>query len=407
MSRARSRRWSSIVAGIFAVAALGPAAGEAQEAEKRAFQKAVEAKKPAKYSFEDDGVIDGKLGTQRMRRANRVAARVLEERMRSQRPNDLRLIREAGAADVVVVKGGYDRVQDVLRAVAVKHVVIPPHLVAQVPLMSTQTLMINCPGRLSKAARAKVHRFVKTGGYLVTTDWALTLVQQIFPGFIARGGRNTRNDVVLVHVHDDKDPMLKHVRTGHSDPRWWLESSSYPIRVLDRQKVKVLMSSKEMHKKYGQGAIAVRFRYDDGKVLHMTSHFYLQQAKLLSRRDRATGSSVAAAAGLKGDALKRLRADGLDDLKAGEVNAAYSMQQVTSNVLVSKAKDNRELLKRYGRRARRQVELQAGPQGGAKPIADGEVGKGYILRVLQKKGQRVKVRDLFGREGWTDEANLL
>jgi hypothetical protein len=403
MSVQSCKRRPGALDGILVAVALVPAAVWAQEAEKRDFQQAVQKSKPKGVSFEDDGVVDGKLGTGRMRRANRVAAQVLEERMRRERPDELKLIREAGAADVVVVRGSYDRVQDVLRAVGVKHVVIPPHLLKRVPLMSTQTLMVNCPGHLSKAAQERVARFVKTGGYLVTTDWALSLVQRIFPGYIARGGRNTGNDVVLVHVHDHKDPMLKHVRTGHADPRWWLESSSYPIRVLDQQKVSVLISSQEMRQKYGHAAIAVTFRHDDGKVLHMTSHFYLQQAKLLSKRDKAKGSSVAAAVGLTGDALKRLRAKGLDEVQAGEVNAAYSMQQVTSNVLVNKAQNNRELLKKYDRRARRQIKLQAGPRADVKTaLKDGDVGKDYVLRVLKKEGKRVKVRDLFGREGWTD-----
>jgi hypothetical protein len=339
-----------------------------------------------------------------MRRANQVAAEILERRMERTRKGDLMLIREAGAADVIVVQGAYDRVQDVLRAIKVKHVVVPPRLVAKIPLMSTQTLMLNCPGRLDNAGVKKVRRFVKTGGYLVTTDWALTTVAKAFPGYITRGGRNTGNDVVKVHVHDLDDPWLKQIKAMKHKPRWWLESSSYPIRVLNRQKVKVLISSKEMKKKYGHAPIAVSFRYDDGKVLHMTSHFYLQQAKLRNKREKAKGSYFAKSAGLKKKELEALRKKGLDKVKAGELNSAYSMQQVTTNVLVDKQSDNRRLLKRYGKRARRGVTLRSTTSRKSKSA--GRVDRNYRLRVLKKKGKQSKVRDLFGNEGWVDNDAL-
>lgn len=353
-----------------------------------------------------DGVAAGKLGTRRMRRANVVAAQVLEARMRRYRHKDLMLIRKAGAADVIVVRGSYDRVQDVLRALKIKHVVVPPYLLPKIPLMSTQTLMINCPGRLSRAGVRKVRRFVRTGGYLVTTDWALTLVQRALPGYIARGGRNTKNDVVAVHLHRGHGKgMLKHVAMKGQNPRWWLEASSYPIRILKRRKVKVLISSKEMRKKYGHGAIAVLFRHDDGKVLHMTSHFYLQQAKLRSKREKAKGSVFAKAAGLSKDQLAKLKREGLDKVKSGELNSAYSMQQMTANVLVNRQASKRRLLRRYRKRARR--SLQLAPKPSAKPKKRStRVGKNYRLRVLERKGKRVRVRDLFGNEGWTDAKNL-
>lgn len=370
--------------------------------EKGSFRQALQKVAPAAAS--SDGVAGGMLGSGRMRSANKVAAEILERRMRAQRAEDLKLLRQAEDADVVVVQGSYDRVQDVLRAVKVKHVVIPPGLVERLPLLATQTLMVNCPGNLSRAGVEKVRRFVKTGGYLVTTDWALTLLMRAFPGYVARGGRNTGNDVVAVHVHENNDPMLKHVKTLSEHPRWWLEGSSYPIRILDKQRVQVLISSQEMRRKYGESPIAISFRYDDGKVLHMTSHFYLQQARLVSQRERARGSAFAAAAGLPAKDLAALKAKGLDNVATGEINSAYSMQQVTANVLVAKQAANRALLARYGKRARRDLKLSKSADG--KTGAAAQVGKDYRLRVLKKEGKKVLVRDLQGNEGWADEPDL-
>ncbi len=397
------------------VPALAFAGGGASLPETQAFEKALKKKMPAAKASPSapasaggysDGNAAGQLGTSQMRAANRLASEILERRMREQRGNELKLIREAGAAEVVVVSGGYDRVQDVLRAVQVKHVVIPPHLVEHIPLMSTQTLMVNCPGNLTKAGIAKVRHFVKTGGYLVTTDWALTLLAAAFPGYVARGGRNTGNDVVAVHMHSSDDPTLKQVKAVAHAPRWWLESSSYPIRIVDKQKVKVLISSEEMRKKYGHSPIAVTFRFDDGKVLHMTSHFYLQQSKLLAKQERAEGTAFAKAAGLSAKEVAALKAKGLDKVRSGELNSAYSMQQVTANVLVSKQADNKALLGKFGKRARRAITLQTSGDKDAKPKTDGQVEAEYRLRVMKTKKGKALVRDLFGREGWVDEADL-
>ena len=370
--------------------------------EQAEFLQAVSKAKPA--GKPTDGTAKGQLGSKRMRKANEVASEIVHKRMAKKRPSDLKLLREAGAADIVVVRGGYDRVQDVLKALKVEHVVVPPRLVASIPLMSTQTLMINCPGRLSKAGIKKVQRFVKTGGFLVTTDWAIDLLPRAFPGHVKRGKRNTRDDVVKVQIHDDDAPLLKNIKGMNENPRWWLEGSSYPIHVLNKQKVKVLIDSKEMRKKYGHAPIAISFPYDDGKVLHMTSHFYLQQAKLRSRKEKAKGSSFAESAGLDSKDVKELKAKGLDGVKAGELNSAYSMQQVTANVVVTKQRANKKLLKKYGRRSKKALPLNS--QAGGKGRSTGKVGKDYRLRELDRKGKKVKVRDLFGREGWVDNEDL-
>lgn len=369
--------------------------------EQAEFMDAVNKSQPA--AAKTDGTASGQLGTEPMRRANTVASQIVEKRMERERAADLVLLRQAGAADIVVVKGTYDRVQDVLKALKIEHVVVPPHLVAKLPLMSTQTLMINCPGNLDRAGVRKVQRFVKTGGFLVTTDWAITLLPKAFPGYVTRGERNTGNDVVKVEILDDDAPFIHNVKTMKENPRWWLEGASYPIKVLDPKKVTVLITSREMKKKYGHAPIAVSFRYDDGKVLHMTSHFYLQQGKAKTLAEKSKGSAFAAEAGLSGEALEDLKKKGLDEVKAGDLNSAYSMQQVTANVVVSKQKQNRELLKQYSKRARKSLDLQAGPAGGP---AAGQVGKDYQLRELERKDGRVKVRDLFGREGWVSEADL-
>ena len=100
----------------------------------------------------------------------------------------------------------------------------------------------------------------------------------------------------------------------------------------------------------------------------MTSHFYLQQAKLRSKQEKAKGSAFAKSAGLSDRRAEGAEAKGLDKVKTGELNSAYSMQQVTANVLVGKQAYNKRLLKKYSKRARRQLKLQGSKRRGDKAM---------------------------------------
>lgn len=362
------------------------------------------SKVPASLEF-SDALEEGALGTSEMRKANRVAAEILQKRMEETRPTDFRLIREAAGADVVVLSGVYDRVQDVLRAAQIKHVVVPPQLLDQMELLSTQTVMLNCPGNVSDAGVKKLRDFVARGGYLVSTDWALRTVEKAFPGTIGHNGRTTPNDVVSVQVHDDHEPLLRHVQVMKDHPRWWLEISSYPIRVKDPKNVRVLMSSQEMAKKYGDGAMVVSFHHQQGKVLHMTSHFFLQQSKLSSDSEKQKGSSFAKGAGLSAKQLGELAKKGvaIDDVKAGELNAAYSMQQVSTNLIAEKQAQNEDLLRKQYSAKVKADDVALGSGEGQTPSAKSpRLKKDFRVQVLDRKGKQAKVRDLFGHEGWVD-----
>ena len=63
-----------------------------------------------------------------------------------------------------------------------------------------QTILVNCEGNMDSDSRARVQWFVNVGGYLMTTDWALTkTVEPGFPGYLKQFlGSSTGNDVVVV-----------------------------------------------------------------------------------------------------------------------------------------------------------------------------------------------------------------
>jgi hypothetical protein len=93
----------------------------------------------------------------------------------------------------------------------------------------------------------QIRDFVAAGGSLFSTDWALRhVVEPAFPGLVAYNGRPTGDEVVRVEVVDGDNRFLQGVMDAGDDPQWWLEGSSYPIRILDPERVKVLLTSRQM-----------------------------------------------------------------------------------------------------------------------------------------------------------------
>lgn len=67
-------------------------------------------------------------------------------------------------------------------------------------------------------------------------------------------------------------------------PVWWLECASYPIQILDKKKVKVLVRSDDLKRKYGADPVIVSFEHGEGIVYHMLSHFYLQRSETRTKK---------------------------------------------------------------------------------------------------------------------------
>ena len=153
-----------------------------------------------------------------------------------------------------------------------------------VELRPEQLLVVNCPGQLGQRDVLRIRDFVTAGGSLFTTDWALRhVLEPAFPDTVAYNEHPTADDVVRVEVRDTENPFLRGVIDPGEDPLWWLEASSYPIRVLDPA-VEVLLASTELQTKYGEAPVAVLFHHGQGEVFHMISHYYLQRTELREAR---------------------------------------------------------------------------------------------------------------------------
>lgn len=276
----------------------------------------------------------------KMEQAYKASSKILEKKMGKERPLDLEILKKVKESSIIIVSGSYDRVETVLDMINVPYVLIAPEEVNQIELNPNQILIINCPGNIYDDALPKVKEFVKRGGFLFTTDWALlNILEKIFPEYVKYNQRPTTDDCVAVQVVDKSNKFLEGLFKADEEPIWWLESSSYPIRILDKQKVKILVTSREMEQKYGEAPIVITFDFGDGgTVLHMTSHYYLQRAELRTKRHKMSAKEyIQNEMAFTDEEAEEIEED-LDGLTLGEAESAYSTTQFISNVIVEQQK---------------------------------------------------------------------
>ena len=278
--------------------------------------------------------------------AYQAAGKISKSRMAQEAPLDAAALEAVEASDIVVVTGCYDHVEQVLGALEVPYTTVDPRHLDNLPLRPEQLLVVNCPGEMSSVAIVRIRDFVANGGTLFTTDWALrNIVEPAFPGTIEYNDRSTGDEVVRIEVVEADSPYLAGVLDGENDPQWWLEGSSYPIRVLDAEQVRVLIRSRELGERYGEEAIAVVFPYGKGEVFHMISHYFLQRAEFRNARHQRSAASYAEDKGVPFD---EPMADMASDLSLYEVEAAATSSRMFANIAADKKRRWMEEQRRSG-----------------------------------------------------------
>lgn len=270
----------------------------------------------------------------RRRRSYAAGAAVAKERLAAERPDLDAALRAVDEHDIVVVPGCYDHCELVLDALELPFTELPADQLPAARLRPEQLLVVNCPGHLPDRAIPVVRRFVTAGGSLFTTDWALRhVIEPAFPGVLAYNQRPTGDDVVRIEIRTADNPWLAGVLDSGDDPQWWLEGSSYPITILDPDRVEVLLSSRELADRYGEAPVAVRFTHGRGEVFHMISHYYLQRTDLrTARHTQGAGTYFAE----KGVSLSVPMAASIEGLSVGDVESAASSARFMANVVSAK-----------------------------------------------------------------------
>jgi hypothetical protein len=273
----------------------------------------------------------------------RIAQELFKDRLGKQSPEALDLLEEIHAADVIVVKGSYDHIEQVLDTADTPYTLVLPEMMDNVGLRRDQVVFINCPGNLNSKGLRKLQSFVHAGGFLFTTDWALRyVVERAFPGFIAYNLHATGDEVVRIEILDKEDTILRSVLDKQDDPQWWLEGSSYPIQIMDPDKVRVLIRSKELEERHGEAPVFVSFDYGEGQVYHMISHFYLQRSETRTARHAAPATDFVASKGVAAENMGKYKEMGSDQFSTSDVESAYTSVAMIKAVMLKKKKQGKK-----------------------------------------------------------------
>ncbi|OJJ21319.1 hypothetical protein BKI52_12215 [marine bacterium AO1-C] len=273
-------------------------------------------------------------GDDKMKKAYRLAKNLLKDRLNSE---DKDLLENVDQTDVVVVSGTYDHIHLVLKHLNLPFVEVNHDQFLGVNLKPDQTVFVNCASSFPPEGARKLATFVSQGGQLITTDWALKNVLEVgFPNTVAYNGKPTGDEVVRIELLDREDPVIAGFLDEETDPVWWLEGSSYPVKILDKEKVKVLMRSKELGEKYGDDAVIIRFNHGEGVVYHMISHFYLQRTETREAKQTDGSKNYAMSKGASAETMAEFDAE--EGVNYGEVQSASTSAEFVSRAILKQKK---------------------------------------------------------------------
>ena len=190
---------------------------------------------------------------------------------------ELELVRSAKASDIVVVEGEHDNIEKILDALEVPYTMVGH--IGDATRKNPNTVFVNCKeyGSFSEDA---VRRYVKDGGRIVTTDWALNVFTKSFPGYVKKGKEDIPNNRLGISAANYLGVRLMGTKFVSKKPKWFFEESSYIVfnEKKEGKEVISLLVSQELQGKYHTNLVAFGIKYSKGEAIHFTSHLDAQEA---------------------------------------------------------------------------------------------------------------------------------
>ncbi|MBN2150860.1 MAG: hypothetical protein JW839_05430 [Candidatus Lokiarchaeota archaeon] len=269
-----------------------------------------------------------------MEEAYRLSAEIVDQDTKAKEGVGLKAWQKASGFSIIVVPGEYDTAEAVLDALDLSYEQRDPGEFDGLKLRTSDVVVVNCPGEgFSPAGLAALREHVAAGGLLITTDWALKhVVESAFPGFVEHNGAETEEEFVDVRVTDKVVDYLKDLIAPGLQPVWWLEGGSYPIRILNSN-VRTLLVSRGMKEKYADPTVACIIHYGRGRVLHMTSHLFLQNAAPLDSSDGSALPGAIQRMDVDPSTAARVAEACKDGTRSKAIEAAYVLERLLIRVL--------------------------------------------------------------------------
>lgn len=198
---------------------------------------------------------------------------------------------------ILAIKGRFEKLEKVIpHMYACEKKIINPEEIEEYDLTQYDIVFIGCPGEnIPTPALIKIKDYVDlNGGYLITTDWALrTIVENLFPGFVRWNEKKTNESIVSCQILEPNHPFLEDLvseiqqdkwgKKGlkKDEFKWWLETKSFPIQILNSKAVHTLIISWEIRDNWGEAPVLVYFDHgkSGGRIIHMISHAHLQKGE--------------------------------------------------------------------------------------------------------------------------------
>ena len=183
--------------------------------------------------------------------------------------------------DVIVLESRGDHLQNVLGELEIDHRLTQPAQVMQSEVHPEGVFVSNCTGEIEGRDVERLQWFVRCGGYLFGSCWALEYtIARVYPGVVQR--LPTTNEVldnVRAVVCSPGNPYLEGVFDGDVVPIYALQGA-YLIDVVQPERVEVLIDSPECAARWGGGNMSAWFTVGHGTILDSVNHFDVQGLEL-------------------------------------------------------------------------------------------------------------------------------
>ncbi len=179
--------------------------------------------------------------------------------------------------DVVVFKSRGDHIELLLDQLKIAYRATESGQVLPAGLHPEAIFVSNCTGELAAGDVEPLAWFVRTGGFLFGSCWALEeTIARIHPGVVQKAVTKDQvlDDVRALPVRADS-PLLNGVFPTAVVPIYHLEGA-YLIQVTDPERCEVLIDSPDAAERWGTGNLAAWFHSGHGVLFDSANHFDLQ-----------------------------------------------------------------------------------------------------------------------------------
>jgi HEAT repeat protein len=190
--------------------------------------------------------------------------------------------------DVVVLESRGDHIEEVLKDLTIEYRKTAGAGVHAAELHPAALFFANCTGEIEEGDVERLAWFVRTGGALFSSCWALSeTVERIYPGVVRKLPTQAEVlDDVPAHAAGTSSPFLEGVFPPGVEPVYHLEGA-HLIEVLEPEWAEVLIDSPECLERHGGGELAAWFPAGHGMILDSVNHFDLQGLETAAQLETA------------------------------------------------------------------------------------------------------------------------